>query len=72
MRTQRRLSKAEGGNVLIEFALLAPVFFMLVMGLVEFVLFQYKPPATCRRARSRAQATCRPPSRTKSATPPAC
>jgi Flp pilus assembly protein TadG len=42
MRTQRRLSKAEGGNVLIEFALLAPVFFMLVMGLVEFVLYQYK------------------------------
>jgi Flp pilus assembly protein TadG len=42
MRTQRRLSKAEGGNVLIEFALLAPVFFMLVMGLVEFVLFQYR------------------------------
>lgn len=27
---------------MIEFALLAPVFFMLVMGLVEFVLFQYK------------------------------
>jgi Flp pilus assembly protein TadG len=42
MRTKKRLSKAEGGNVIIEFALLAPVFFMLVMGLVEFVLFQYK------------------------------
>lgn len=42
MRMQKRLSKAEGGNVIIEFALLAPVFFMLVMGLVEFVLFQYK------------------------------
>jgi Flp pilus assembly protein TadG len=39
---QRRLSRAEGGNVMIEFALLAPVFFMLVMGLVEFVVFQYK------------------------------
>ena len=42
MRTMKRLSKSEGGNTLIEFALLAPVFFMLVMGLVEFVLFQYK------------------------------
>jgi Flp pilus assembly protein TadG len=42
MRTQKRLSRSEGGNVLIEFALLAPVFFMLIMGLVEFVLFQYK------------------------------
>lgn len=43
MRTdKRRLSKAEGGNVMIEFAMLAPVFFMLVMGLVEFVLYQYK------------------------------
>lgn len=27
---------------MIEFALLAPVFFMMIMGLVEFVLFQYK------------------------------
>jgi len=42
MRTKKRLSKAEEGNVIIEFALLAPVFFMLVMGLVEFVLYQYK------------------------------
>ena len=42
MRTKKRLSKEEGGNTLIEFALLAPVFFMLVMGLVEFVLYQYK------------------------------
>src|SRR5882672_1171941 len=42
MRTTKRLSKAEGGNVLIEFALLAPIFFMLIMGLVEFVLYQYK------------------------------
>jgi Flp pilus assembly protein TadG len=42
MRTHKRLARAEGGNVMIEFALLAPVFFMLVMGLVEFVLFQYK------------------------------
>ena len=42
MKTQRRLLRAKGGNVLIEFALLAPVFFMLVMGLVEFVLYQYK------------------------------
>ena len=42
MRTHKRLSKEKGGNTLIEFALLAPVFFMLVMGLVEFVLYQYK------------------------------
>lgn len=42
MRSANRLSREEGGNVMIEFALLAPVFFMLVMGLVEFVLFQYK------------------------------
>ena len=42
MRTQKRLSREEGGNVMIEFAMLAPVFFMLIMGLVEFVLFQYK------------------------------
>ncbi|RYZ13750.1 MAG: pilus assembly protein [Alphaproteobacteria bacterium] len=42
MRSANRLSRGEGGNVMIEFALLAPVFFMLVMGLVEFVLFQYK------------------------------
>jgi Flp pilus assembly protein TadG len=42
MKTPKRFSRAEGGSTLIEFALLAPVFFMLVMGLVEFVLFQYK------------------------------
>jgi len=42
MRTKKRLSREEGGNVMIEFAMLAPVFFMLVMGLVEFVLFQYR------------------------------
>lgn len=38
----RNLSRSEEGSTLIEFAMLAPVFFMLVMGLVEFVLFQYK------------------------------
>jgi Flp pilus assembly protein TadG len=42
MRTQKRLSRAEGGNVMIEFAMLAPIFFMLIMGLVEFVLYEYK------------------------------
>jgi Flp pilus assembly protein TadG len=42
MRTRKRLSVEEGGNTMIEFAMLAPVFFMLVMGLVEFVLFQYR------------------------------
>ena len=39
MRTHKRLSREEGGNVMIEFAMLAPIFFMLIMGLVEFVLF---------------------------------
>lgn len=42
MTTEKRLRKSESGNVLIEFALLAPIFFMLVMGLVEFVLFEYR------------------------------
>lgn len=42
MTPYKRLRRARDGNVMIEFALLAPVFFMLVMGLVEFVLFQYK------------------------------
>jgi Flp pilus assembly protein TadG len=42
MTTRNRLRKSESGNVMIEFALLAPVFFMLVMGLVEFVLYEYK------------------------------
>jgi Flp pilus assembly protein TadG len=42
MTPRLRLTRARGGNVMIEFALLAPVFFMLIMGLVEFVLFQYK------------------------------
>jgi Flp pilus assembly protein TadG len=42
MRTNKRLSEEEGGNVMIEFAMLAPIFFMLILGLVEFVLFQYK------------------------------
>jgi Flp pilus assembly protein TadG len=38
----RRLGKARDGNVMIEFAMLAPVFFMLIMGLVEFVIYQYR------------------------------
>lgn len=42
MTTQKRFSRSEGGNVMIEFALLAPVFFMLITGLVEFVLYEYK------------------------------
>lgn len=42
MRSAKRLSREEGGNVMVEFALLAPIFFMIVMGLVEFVLYQYK------------------------------
>ena len=42
MKTPKRFAKAKSGTTMIEFALLAPVFFMLVMGLVEFVLYQYK------------------------------
>ncbi len=42
MTPKLRLRNARGGNAMIEFALLAPVFFMMIMGLVEFVLFQYK------------------------------
>ena len=42
MTPHRGLARARSGNVMIEFALLAPVFFMLIFGLVEFVLFQYK------------------------------
>jgi Flp pilus assembly protein TadG len=38
----RRFLRSEEGSTLVEFAMLAPVFFMLVMGLIEFVLFQYK------------------------------
>lgn len=33
------------GNTLIEFALIAPVFFLVIFGLVEFVLFQFKSNA---------------------------
>ena len=40
--SRARKSRAKSGSVLVEFALLAPVFFMLIMGLVEFVLYQYK------------------------------
>jgi Flp pilus assembly protein TadG len=39
---KRNLAKSKDGNALMEFALLAPVFFMLVSGLVEFVLYEYK------------------------------
>jgi Flp pilus assembly protein TadG len=39
---RKNLSKEKGGSTLIEFAMLAPVFFMMIMGLVEFVLYQYK------------------------------
>jgi Flp pilus assembly protein TadG len=42
MTRKKRLDRARDGNVMIEFALLAPIFFMLILGLVEFVLFQYK------------------------------
>lgn len=38
----KRISRSESGNAMIEFALLAPIFFMIVVGLIEFVLFQYK------------------------------
>lgn len=42
MRLKKNLSKSKDGNTLIEFALLAPVFFMLIAGMVEFVLYHYK------------------------------
>lgn len=42
MQAKRSLSRSKSGNALIEFAMLAPVFFMTVAGLVEFVLYQYK------------------------------
>jgi Flp pilus assembly protein TadG len=42
MTTLKRLGKSRGGNTMIEFALLAPVFFMLITGLVEFVIYEYK------------------------------
>jgi Flp pilus assembly protein TadG len=42
MKMLGRFSKAKKGTTLIEFALLAPVFFLMVIGLVEFVLFQYR------------------------------
>ena len=42
MQPLRRLKSARNGNVMIEFALLAPVFFMTILGLVEVVLFQYR------------------------------
>jgi Flp pilus assembly protein TadG len=42
MKTSKRFAKARGGSTLIEFALLAPIFFLMVTGLVEFVLYQYK------------------------------
>jgi Flp pilus assembly protein TadG len=42
MGARRYFSRARGGNVIIEFALLAPIFFMSVVGLIEFVLYQYK------------------------------
>lgn len=42
MKTPKHFAKAKGGSTLVEFALLAPVFFLLVIGLVEFVLYQYR------------------------------
>lgn len=42
MRLKRNLSKSQDGSTLVEFALLAPVFFLLITGMVEFVLYHYK------------------------------
>lgn len=39
---RKNFSKEKGGSTLIEFAMLAPVFFLMIMGLIEFVLYQYK------------------------------
>jgi len=41
LKRRRLFRKEKGGSALIEFAMLAPVFFMLVVGLVEFVVYQY-------------------------------
>ncbi len=42
MTSRRRFSRSKSGSALIEFAMLAPVFFLTIGGLVEYVLFQYK------------------------------
>lgn len=42
MRASKSFSRDQRGSVLIEFAMLGPVFFMLVMGLAEIVLYQYR------------------------------
>ena len=42
MRSRSNLLKAKSGNALMEFALLAPVFFMLITGMIEFVLYEYR------------------------------
>ena len=42
MRLKKNLSKSQDGSTLVEFALLAPVFFLLITGMVEFVLYHYK------------------------------
>ncbi|MEZ5937992.1 MAG: TadE/TadG family type IV pilus assembly protein [Hyphomonadaceae bacterium] len=42
MFARRGLRKSREGNTLVEFALLAPIFFMIVTGLIEFVLYEYK------------------------------
>ncbi|MDZ4761606.1 MAG: TadE/TadG family type IV pilus assembly protein [Alphaproteobacteria bacterium] len=42
MRRIGNSARSKSGNAMIEYAMLAPVFFMLVGGLIEFVLYQYK------------------------------
>jgi Flp pilus assembly protein TadG len=39
---RRQFRKSRSGSALIEFAMLAPIFFVVVIGLVEFVLFEFK------------------------------
>jgi Flp pilus assembly protein TadG len=42
MRPKLSLLRSRSGSALVEFAILAPVFFLTIIGLVEFVLYQYK------------------------------
>jgi Flp pilus assembly protein TadG len=39
---RRSLLRSTSGSAMLEFALLAPIFFLLVTGLVEYVLYQYR------------------------------
>lgn len=42
MARRKSLSSDRNGSAMVEFAMLAPVFFLMIAGLVEFVLYQFK------------------------------